>query len=190
MRNFLLMSIAALTLGGCATLPEMETREDFLREVSRTYPGETTERVIKAAEIVVRSTGAPKLDFRHDLNGFTAFRQYFLYLVVTATMGRDKWVFSATNKAGGIVASVQVSDEAQVINSTGTTSAESGLKYAPVYRLFWKRMDYVLGRSTTWPTCEAERKQLEAQRIYWDYLNSMCPERDETRPPEQLARLR
>jgi hypothetical protein len=190
MRLVVVTAVTAIGLTACATLPEMNTREEFLAETTKTYHGETKERVIKAAELTVRSTGAGNLDFRHAPDGFTAFRPYVLYLVVAAKIGREKWAFATTERPNQVLASISLSDEGETITSTGPSRTDVAAKHAPVYRLFWKRMDYFLGRTADWPSCQGERRQLEAAGVDWSYLNPLCPTQEDELPPSPLPAKR
>lgn len=186
MRFFVVASITSIALAACTSLPEMTTREEFLSQTTKTYSGESKERLIKAAELTVRSTGARNLDFRHATDGFTAFRPYVIYMVIAAKVGREKWVFAASETPNAASASISLSDEADAITSTGSTRTDVSVKYAPVYQLFWRRMDYLLGRSPVWPSCTDARRELEVAGVDWSYLNPLCPSNEDEPIPQVL----
>ena len=62
-----------------------------------------------------------------------------------------------------------------------------------LYRLFWSRVEYVLGKSDTWTSCPDAIAKLEAEKTNTaEGLGGLCGStsvgRDAT-PPEQLPRL-
>lgn len=149
-------AVACLFIASCAAPPRMADRTDFLAEATRVYAGETRERVIRAAEAVLKITDPGDWEFRHQANGFTGYRSYFVYLVIAAERGQDKWDFQALDRAGGVEASVSVSKVG--VGGAGYTVAafNETVPWLPLYRLFWKRMDYMLGKRADWAGCDAE----------------------------------
>lgn len=91
-----MIGIVALgaTLFGCAAAPhQVRDRDDYLAEATRIFPGETRERVLKAAETVLRISDPTDFEFRYTLTGFTGLRRYFIYAVIASASGREKWEF-------------------------------------------------------------------------------------------------
>jgi hypothetical protein len=110
-----LVSLAG-SLAGCATAPhQVRDRDDYLAEATRVYPGETRERVLKAAETVLKVSDPADFEFRDTLTGFTGLRRYMVYAVITTAVGREKWGFLTEPDPTGLRTSVSVSEE-------GTTS--------------------------------------------------------------------
>ncbi|TAK50270.1 MAG: hypothetical protein EPO23_03425 [Xanthobacteraceae bacterium] len=158
-----LFAVVAL-LGGCAAPHQIRDRGDYLAEASREFPGETRERIIRAAEIVLKISDPTDFEFRHTLTGFTGLRRYTVYAVVAAAQGREKWEFLTEDQPGRIRASVSVSEAG--VRSGGYSSApyENAMASVPLYRLFWKRVEYMLGRRAEWVTCDDAAEELVATR--------------------------
>jgi hypothetical protein len=194
MRKVFLVAAFAAALGACAAAPhQIVDRSDFLAEATRLYQGETTERVIDAAQRVIRQSDPKNVEFRNTLNGFAALRRYFVYAVVASARGREKWEFTADrDPSGAIKAGLTISDAGEVYGN-GRTPYENAMVSVPLYRLFWSRVEYVLGRSNDWPTCEdaeAELKKTDTNTVAG--LGGLCGPTSAGRdaePPEQLAPL-
>jgi len=164
MRLGLLATAAvAVVLQACSAPHQIRDRGDFLAEATREYPGETRERVIRAAETVMKISDPPDWDFQHNLHGFTGLRRFTVYAVLAAGQGREKWELLVEQPDPKLVrASVTISEAGTVSNGYTTTPYEGAMASIPLYRLFWKRMDYMLGRRPDWVTCDEAAKELEA----------------------------
>jgi hypothetical protein len=93
-KKLVVMSALACLLAGCASAPQqVRDRDDYLAEASRVFPGETRERVLKAAETVLKISDPTDFEFRYTLTGFVGLRRYFIYAVLAAAQGREKWDF-------------------------------------------------------------------------------------------------
>src|SRR5690348_12557219 len=102
MRHICLLA-CALAFSACAKPPEkIASREDYVREATRTYQGETRERVIKAAEIVLKNSDGEHFEFRYTVDGFVGLRRYFMYAVIASSSGRERWEFETRQTPGAI----------------------------------------------------------------------------------------
>lgn len=156
----------ALALAGCAQPHQIRDRSDYVAEGTRMYAGETRERVIKAAETVLRVSDPNDFEFRYSLNGFTGLRRYFIYAVIASASasGREKWDFLAEQAPAGIQASVSISEAGVSSGGYSSTPYEGAMASVPLYRLFWTRVDYMLGRNAHWQTCDEAAAILETDR--------------------------
>lgn len=153
----------AACLGACATPHQIVDRSDFLAEATRIYPGEQSERVIQAAQTVLKISDPNDFEFRNTVNGFTGLRRYVIYAVFAAANGREKWDFTVDYPSPGqLRASVSVSEAGESTGGYSHQSYEHVMASVPLYRLFWKRVDYMLGRRPDWVTCDAAATELEA----------------------------
>jgi hypothetical protein len=153
-----------LTLANCAAPHQIRDRSDFLAEATRTYENETRERVVSAAETVLKISDPNDFEFRHNINGFTGLRRYTIYAVLAAAQGREKWEF-LTEPAGSnaVRASISVSDAGRATGGSSTSPYEGVMASVPLYRLFWSRVDYMLGKRPDWMTCDEAAKAEESK---------------------------
>jgi hypothetical protein len=184
---------AVLALAGCAQPHVIRDRSDFLAEATRTYQGETRERVIQAAQTVLRISDPTDFEFRNTLNGFTGLRRYFVYAVLAAASGREKWEFLAEPTPDGVRASVSISEAGETSGGYSRTPYENAMLSIPLVRLFWVRVDYVLGRAPEWKTCDEAATELEQTKTnIAEALGGLCGTTSEGRdapPPPRLPPL-
>jgi hypothetical protein len=188
--------IAALCveLAGCAAAPhQVRDRDDYLAEATRTFPGETRERILKAAETVLRISDPNDFEFRYTLTGFTGLRRYFIYAVLAAASGREKWEFLTEPDQSGVRASVSISEEGTTSGGNSSSRYENAMASVPLYRLFWSRVEYMLGKRPDWVTCEQASAELQASNTNTQALGGLCGPTSDGRnapAPEPLPALK
>lgn len=177
MKRSILGMCIALMCGSCSAPHQIINRDDFLAEAIRRYPGETRERVIKAAETVLRISDPTDWDFRYTLNGFVGLRRYMVYAVLATQSGQEKWEFIADEDAAfpnSIRASVSISEAGVVSGSYSATPYEGKMASIPLYRLFWNRVDYMLRKRPSWITCDEASAELEHTKTSALALSGLC----------------
>jgi hypothetical protein len=177
MRRIVFAVGLALTCASCAAPHQIVDRQDFLAEAIRRYPGENRERVIKAAETVLRISDPNDWDFRYTLNGFVGLRRYVVYAVIAATRGQEKWEFLAdedTENPNSIRASVSISEAGVASGGYSNTPYEGKMASIPLYRLFWDRVDYMLRKRPDWVTCDQANANLDQSHTNGTALSGLC----------------
>ena len=190
-----LLIAAAIALGSCAAPHQIRDRSDFLAEAQKDFPGETRERLISAAETVLKISDPDDFEFRHTMTGFTGLRRYLIYAVLAAAQGREKWEFTTEQLPNGTMrAAITVSEAGTTVGGSSSTPYEGQMASVPLYRLFWARVDYVLGRRSDWVTCDEAAKPLQATNTNTaTALGGLCGGTSNGRdapPPNQMAPLR
>ncbi|MGF7163613.1 hypothetical protein FHS85_005283 [Rhodoligotrophos appendicifer] len=193
MRKLLMGAFAALLLTGCVTTQDkIVSRDQFLAEATRSYTGVSKEQVIRAAQaVLLQSDDADDWDFGYTTNGFTGTRKYFVYAVIAATSGREKWEFNTEQVGGAVQASLTVSDLANV-GTYGTSVVEINLNRILLQRLFWKRVDYVLGRRPDWVSCDEAMAEAQAAKADPEVLSGLCgftSEGKKNPPPQRIVNV-
>ncbi|MDO9413882.1 MAG: hypothetical protein Q7T81_15040 [Pseudolabrys sp.] len=159
----------ALTLSACTGMDTtVNDRNEYLAVQTRLYKGEGRERLLQAAEAVVRASG--NYEFEFGLNGFSARKSYFVYGIVANASGREKWDFNTEANPGGLLATATVSDAGDIHGGLTVSRYEKIGVAAPVYELFWARVDYVLGRRADWLSCA----QAQAEKGAGGSLYGLC----------------
>jgi hypothetical protein len=186
--------LLALACAGCgAPAHQVRDRDDYLAEATRVYPGESRERILKAAEAVLRQSDPPDFEFRYTLTGFTGLRRYVIYAVITAAVGREKWEFFTEPDPGGVRSSVSISEEGSTSGAYGSQNRyESAMASVPLYRLFWNRVDFMLGRRPDWISCAEATAALEASNTNVMALGGLCGPTSDGRnspPPDPFPPL-
>ena len=177
-RSSLASCLLGVLLVSCATNRSM-TREEWLTNTQKTYTGVTKEELIKKAEEVLTLADGTDFRFAHSEKGFTASRKWIVYMVIAAAMGTDSWSFEVQEKNGKLIASVQAGTQAGSIGADGNggtfTAPTMGepIQSAATYKMFWDRLDYLLGKRTDWADCRTMKEQIKAGQI-WGDLEHIC----------------
>lgn len=168
---------------GCASQQPQMTRQEWLDTTTKTYKNTSKDDVINAAEKVLRLADGGDFKIVHSEEGFRASRYWTIYLVIAATMGTDQWALSVKQENDDVRASLQVNTQAQAITPMATTSGDMTVTTGPmsgspimgtsVYDVFWARLDYMLGQSDHWMTCEESNKRV-SDKVVWGANDSLC----------------
>lgn len=174
----------------CATKKKMtreeslKAREEWLKFSHKEYPNLSKEQIIAGAEEVLNLADGDDFKFFHTEDGFIAKRIWFIYAVLAAEQGTDTWKFSVKKNEKGInVATFYVTRTSGTISGTVTGSGDTTTMTLPsqddiiqgtaIYEIFWNRMDYVLGMSTSWPDCNLYKKKITENKVTGE-LTQIC----------------
>ncbi|MGX7950201.1 hypothetical protein [Oleidesulfovibrio alaskensis] len=185
-RTALLMLI--LLLSGCAaggSVPAEEAelyREKALAASVRVYENVTPDQALQAAETVLTLADPQDMSITRKKHGIAGTREFFRYLVVTAAAGTDYWTVNAVPAENGTrVQAIATGKEAYVLGpQTGAEPVadnsilqEDMVLSQALYTLFFERLDYLLGRSATWPDCKAAAKTTAERGLLGD-IDMLC----------------
>jgi hypothetical protein len=151
-------------VAGCAG-PQLQTREDWLAATSRTYRDVAKDDILRAGEHLFRLADGTDFTIVHQQDALIASRQWMVYLVIAVGFGTDHWVVRAQEaRDGAIQVTVSASTQSQMAGPSQPTLSGGTPSMGPtfgspvtnpaLYRLFWARMDYLLGVSDKWLTCD------------------------------------
>lgn len=163
----------AFCLGGCMG-PQMVDRNDFISEGTRTYPGETRERVITAARTVLQASDPSDFEFHDGFTGFIGLRRFVIYAVIAASVGREHWDFQTEETPKAIRAAINVSEAGQTTGAYSVTPYDAKMGSVALYRLFWDRVDYMLGRRPDWVSCDQAEAAVKASGAGSIALGGLC----------------
>ena len=190
--------LALVVLSGCAVKRPTQTREEWLQTTTRTYQGVTKDQALNAVEKLFRLADGDDFSIVHTEEGIQATRAWSIYVIISATFGRDYWTVKAEQKDGGVKLAVQANIEMQNLTPMPTTSsgtwtagtmpmAGRPINGTALYELFWARLDYLLGKSKEWMTCEVADKR-RSEGITWGWNDPLCNSFNMTDSlPEELA---
>lgn len=179
----LLLSLLAL-LTGCGTVKRM-TREEWKVETTRTYLDKSPEEILIAAEKIFRLSDENDYSFAYRDDQVIATRNWMVFAILASVSGVDSWQVSAKRTPeGSTVAtaflSVQYSNQSMVLTTPSPSFATTSFGGVPIdtpwdYRVFWSRMDYLLGVSNTWLDCGSASIQFSKMAPDEDTrANSLC----------------
>ncbi|MGL5115144.1 MAG: hypothetical protein ACRC7C_07450 [Beijerinckiaceae bacterium] len=184
----LLAPALALLLSACATGERPANHADWLREATRVWPGETQARLIAAAEAVVRHADPADTTLEYNKGGFLARRKFVIYAVIAAAVGEDRWTFAASENTEGASASIRVIQRGTAISGSSSERFRDNQTDIGGFRLFYARMEYLLGRRADWVNCQDAPAKLSvsAEKPGTDALCSLTLQSRDAPPPAKL----
>lgn len=145
-------AIIALALLSCAQLETLDSREQWLFETSRTYQDRSVEQVIAASEAVIRSINPKAVQVSHNPNGFQARRTWAVFMFITAMFGTD--IYSVKVARAGTATKIDIFVTTGEQDSYTKMAGGRAISAPATYRLFFAWLDYALGKSQDWISCD------------------------------------
>lgn len=178
MKNGLLIMLAA-ALFGCAVPPPQMSREEALIATQRHYPGVTQGQILQRVESIFDLSDGSDYTYAYTSDGLKANRRYDVYLVFIAPSGNFIWDVRATPDQDGVLVKAQVEEHSGGIGiQTGTELFNTAIPY----NMLWERLDYLLGKSDHWPTCDEAKAAVGNKPLYVNQLRPWCFYTDDKRP--------
>lgn len=182
---FALAVIPLAQLAGCASVSrpypvatercwtDREQREERIRH----YPAVTEDRILGAAERLLRLAGGDDMNIvraQHSLSAeFHRERMVYLFLVAHSASVWDHWNVATRQEADGVRVCVQMRGQTftdtfvlgaepmtNAVYPASATERDPGKRFKPPahaypvdFDTFWSRLDYLLGLSTAWANC-------------------------------------
>jgi hypothetical protein len=178
-----------LLLAACARPERTTSHADWMREATRVWPGETKARVIAAGEAVVKHSDPRDIQVEYSKQGFVARRKFFIYAVLATADGEDRWTFHASENADGASASVRIIQRGTAQSGRFSERFRENQVYVGSLRLFYARIDYLLGRREDWVSCSqaVEKLRLPPQAPGLQALCSVTHQGADAPPPPKPA---
>lgn len=183
MKKLFLSMTALAVLAGCAAPRPQLSRAEYLAMTSRTLDA-PKEQVLEAAEKVLRLADGDDFKIHHHSTGFSAQRNWSVYLVLAAAMGTDFWVVKTSEMGEKTRLELEVGRQASAITPMATTTpgtwtagtmpaSATPFDGPALYELFFARMDYLLGTRSDWPTCEWSDERV-SRKATWGNNEGLC----------------
>jgi len=173
----------SLSISSCAVQPKLVSRADWISATTRDYENVTKDEVLESADYLLRLVDGNDFSIAHQTDSLQARRQWVSYVLIFGGFGTDYWDIRASEVNGKIKTSVIVSTQSQTAGATeisisgGTPSLSpsfgDAIKNPAVYKLFWARMDYLLGKSDVWLTCSDASKKFNVN-TFSDGMEVLC----------------
>ncbi|WP_146218714.1 hypothetical protein [Halomonas sp. LBP4] len=153
------------------------SRDEFINTTQRSYEGVTEREFYQAAERLFTLSDGDDTTFAYPgEHSMVAQRNWMIYLVLSFTQGTHTWQIATEPTDTGLDATVYASIQSGAVHgmiggrggaSTSTIPTMQNIVNTPaVYELFWSRMDYLLGKSESWPTCDDWKAKLRQGETY------------------------
>jgi hypothetical protein len=150
--KIILAVLFVTTLSSCAT-PKQYTQAEWDKYSTRIYKDKTSEQIIDAATKLFTLSDPDDYGFNRFENSLEAIRKQYNLLRVS----HDKWTLRTYQKEDGTKAIIGF------IWMAGTNPSLQ--KDEGTYQLFWARMDYLLGLSRDWVTCDEYQDLVESKKM-------------------------
>jgi hypothetical protein len=176
---------SALACAACTPARRVASHDEWLREATRVWPGETRARVIAAAERVVKHADPRDTTIEYNRHGFSARRRFFVYALIASASGTETWTFSSAENAMGASATVRIIQRGTAQAGSQSERFRENQVYLGSLRLFYARIDYLLGRRPDWVRCAdaVERLDLPAAAPGLQSLCSLTHQGRDAPPP-------
>jgi hypothetical protein len=187
--RLLCLTVLILLTAACARPERAANHADWLKEATRVWSGETKARVIAAAEAVVKHSDPGDITVEYSKSGFSARRKFFIFAVLATAEGEDRWTFSASENSEGASASVRIVQRGTARSGNFSERFRDNQALVGSLRLFYARVDYMLGKRAEWVTCSGAVAQLSLPAEA-PGLQSMCSithQGADAPPPQKLA---
>ena len=172
MNKLLITTLLAILLTACVAPQRKMTRSEWIDITSREYQNKTQEEVIQAAEKLFTLADGDDFQFSHTQNGMLAHRRWFLYLVIAAADGVDYWKLNTEKTEHGVKVTIELTVAGNTTTAGGMNSINtSSILGMPVngnaiYTIFWERMDYLMGKTDHWMTCDEINKKIKNKELF------------------------
>jgi hypothetical protein len=178
-----------LTLAACMPAARVATHDEWQREATRTWPGENRARVIAAADAVLKHADPRDTAVEYNHHGFTARRKFFIYALIATANGTETWTFSSAENEQGASATVRIIQRGTARAGSHSERFRENQVYLGSLRLFYARIDYLLGRRADWITCTeaADKLTLPAGAPGLQSLCSLTHQGRDAPPPPKVA---
>lgn len=173
----LLVALILSSFISCASKKEI-SREEYLKMTNRLYKDNSKDDLIRAGIEVMSLIDPSDTHLTHKEDGFIARRNWSLYMVLAASAGTDTWTFTVKDTPEGPKANIDVVSSSSAMGAMATSGGDLTATTYPgetivtdgnvVYESFWKRMDFVLGKTNEWQSCKAISEDLKNGKLWGD----------------------
>ncbi|MFV0422779.1 hypothetical protein [Oleidesulfovibrio sp.] len=187
MKKMLLLTLLLL-LSGCAAggnIPngqeELYTQK-ALGASQKVYTDVTQEQVLQAAEKILLLADPEDTIVSQRRDGISAKREFFRYLILSASTGTDYWTVAAKQTTSGIAVQVAATAEQAYVlgpESGSRPVADNSILEKDIiasealYSLFYERLDYLLGKKKQWLDCSAAKDVMKKKQWLGD-IDLLC----------------
>lgn len=167
----LLLAVASLVMIGCMhrpglTLEQLDSQiAENKKSATRLYKGKSIDQVRTASRNVLYLLDPPDMQFDVPDNELLATRFSTFYAVFSVGYGRDWYSVTMKKTPDGVESKFGLADQmnAGPFPSFIQPSFRSNIPVSahdnPAdFKLFHDRVEYILGISSIWPTCEQAKK--------------------------------
>ena len=177
MIRYFYIVIIITSILGCAQQKQLTRDEQLalhnrkLESCSKLYKKFTKEELLLAIEKVLTLIDPSDVTFIHKENGLMMSRKYTFYLILVAVWGTDYWLIQTIPENNGVRVTLRGTTVQKQALGPSSGSVPQKLDYpidSSIFseaecRVFFKRLDYMLGLEDKWLDCN--KAKLFAKQI-------------------------
>lgn len=171
------MCLCLFVVAGCYHVEKKPKPKGLVRAQSKVYAAVTPEEVFQASEQIFILADESDMEIVKETRRLKASRP------VTDSVSVPYW-------EGWEIQAIPVDGSTQVTVSVALTRGRDRKIYPRdpgVYHLFFTRLEYLLGKSETWMTCDDYEAQTH-RKPFWEEDTFLCLNADDV-PPSELPGL-
>lgn len=177
------------TAGVSAEKSKPLTRSEYMAMASRIYPNVSADKLLDAAESVLRKTASDEFSIVFEPDAILAKRFYTsAFYLIAAQRAADTWRIKATDKAEGGQIALSIGQDRSSQSATpvlggnlqitggtitGSTYDSAFVASPALFDLFFARLDHELKLSSNWPSC-VEQEQRAKKNNLQGTLDPLC----------------
>lgn len=161
MKKIIIILLFALIPIGCVKQPPKLTHDEFLEMTTKHYEGVSKEQIFSAVEKLFKLNDGSDFQIAYTKDGLRASR----FWIMALSSGRDVWDLEVKENKTGLDVSI---DYSRYLNSLLLMKKEPLTFY-----LFWERLNYLLGKSNHWITCDELEQKIETGQLS-GYEETLC----------------
>jgi len=170
--------LTLLLLAGCAT--RSLTPEEAQQLTTKTYPALLPETIIPAVSDLFFLADDQAYQRTQMQDRLIATRTHSLNVGLTFVEAKDTWTVKTQKTSQGTTVTLDVKSQEKWITGTSEVQRPEG---PAIYTQFWNRLDFLLGQSTDWMTCNNLTNEYLEDRTWGDTW-WLCSDVLDRIPPE------
>ena len=155
--------IMVIGFWGCATKPKI-SEEEMQAAKTRTYEGVSSAQVLQASEKLLKLVDEARFQFERKGNQLTATRGGEIFTGVFSggkSYISTVWLVKTQKKGNSTVVNLEAGWKSETKSAGVGSQKVKKPKGTAVYKLFFNRLDNMLGKSNEWMTCEGMKKAIK-----------------------------
>ena len=174
--------VVAILVGFSGCNKRMMAPEEARKIATRTYPALTPDAIFRATSDLFFLADEKAFQQTQTPDHFIATRNHSLDIGLTLAQAKDTWKVEAKKTSNGTNVMLEIRSEETLLKRKTQVDTPNG---PATYMQFWARLDYLLGQSATWMTCNDLRNEYLEDRT-WGDIWWLCSDLTDRVPPELI----
>jgi hypothetical protein len=178
----LLLTSSAILSAGCVSAGRPAPEEPYIPStfMSRWYRDIDKDKLLKACELALTASDHDYRISGRGEYGFDAERRWIFVSIIFNETGKSFWNIELKDKDGGQVVTARSWSDREKrsippfpVDISAGPDMNHPYSAAALYKLYFERVDYILGLRQDWPTCKDAKNDLEPKESGAE-LETLC----------------